>query len=194
MRFQSREYTCGPVCLQNALRAIGVRVGEKRLAAMCGCCAEGTDEANLVGAIEALGLTPAVISTSNVGEARRQLRDALLGGAPVLLCVDEWNHWITVIGVLGAAGDWRAVVIDSSRVTYNRAENGVHVVRASRLLRRWRAGRRTAGGEPVFYGIAVARPLVATGRQPAQSTQLQQTCPAASASAAASWAPFSAWK
>jgi ABC-type bacteriocin/lantibiotic exporter with double-glycine peptidase domain len=163
VKFQSRDETCGPAALQNACRALGLRIGQERVARLCGTSCDGTDEAGILTGIDALGLGREELRSRDVREARAWLHEQLRAGRPVLLCVDEWQHWVALVGLLGGNSGWRTVLVDSAVNAYNRAENGVHLVDARRLIRRWRASRRTAGHEPPFYAVAL-RPRPAAGR------------------------------
>ena len=164
MRYQSKPYLCGPASIQNALRALGVRVGQERIAQLCQTSPDGTDESDLRRGLELLWCAYDELCTSDTVVARAWLTERLAFGRPVILCVDSWQHWIAVIGLLGARSEWRAVIADSAVEPYNRDENGVHVVPRERLMRRWQAGRRTAGRAGSLYAVAIlAGPAVVPG-------------------------------
>lgn len=70
----------------------------------------------------------------------------------MILCADNWTHWVCCCGLLGAE---RVVLIDSNRSKRNKGENGVHVLPHTALMRRWWNARRWADGERRLYAICV---------------------------------------
>ena len=151
MKYQNRDWWCGPTAIQNALRALGRRVGQESIAALCGTTEEGSDESDLLRGLGRMEIPCTVFEDSDPKVARYWLDKKLNQGYPVLLCVDHWDHWVCVIG---AAGD-RYILIDSERTPNNLRENGVHVLVPKTVLRRWRAGRKVCGGGERFYAIAL---------------------------------------
>lgn len=110
MHYQSRKSSCGPSSLANALEAIGVVRTEQELAELSRQTTDGTSSANLRKAVESIGL-----ETVNVAEQRRQVAGWALGhfvrsGSPAMLVVDNDEHWVAVVGMLGR----RFIVVDGA--------------------------------------------------------------------------------
>lgn len=146
MRYQSTNYSCGPVAIANALRVFGKKIPERKIVKLSGATKDGADEEQLITGIEALGYQATVIS----GDKPPALLDpTLAAGQPIVMSVMNGKHWVTVVGKVGD----RYVLVDSTRTKENMKENGVHLISRRELLRRWRCP-----SEPTkYYGIAIAR-------------------------------------
>lgn len=128
--YQSNRASCGPASLHNALEALGVHRTEEELIKLCGQTANGTSAR---GIIQACGKIGEGISAKAF--KRRDGDEAAIGlwyfvserGRPAILCVDQFEHWVAVVGVVGS----RFVILDS-------AETGlVFYYTAPDLLKRW---------------------------------------------------------
>lgn len=135
MRYQECSWSCGAAAFVNACRALGRRVSERRARSLCGTTEQGTDEAELIAAARELGLTATEFKGSDKGAAWAYVRAQLLEGHPSLLCVDQWQHWITAIGIIGD----KVILIDSANTVKNTAENGVWTMNRNELGKRWRS-------------------------------------------------------
>lgn len=151
MRYQNKDWWCGPAAIQNALRALGRRVSQESVAALCGTTEDGTDEADMLAALDRMDLVYSQFLESERQVAGYWLTQRIARGMPVLICVDAWSHWVCVVGM---SGD-RLILVDSERTKENTRENGCHILTMKTVLRRWRAGRKVAGGEGRFYGISI---------------------------------------
>jgi hypothetical protein len=107
---QPNKWQCGPFALKHALIMLGRIVSEQELSRKAGThwCA-GTNEIQLARAARAYNCSLKVIRRTNALHAKRELLRELKRRHPVLLCVDGWSHWITVVG----AERNRFVTIDS---------------------------------------------------------------------------------
>lgn len=107
---QPNKWQCGPFALKYALIMLGKIVDEKSTSRIAGThWWSGTDEIKLARAAKAYGCGMTVIRRTSSLRAKRELLLALKKGYPCLLCVDGWNHWITVVG----AEKGKFVIIDS---------------------------------------------------------------------------------
>jgi hypothetical protein len=133
----------------NALRAHGVKVSEKRIMAHTSTTrAEGTSEHGVLNGIERLNFWWDEIKVDDQEEAWTALTESISEGNPVILCVDNANHWITAIGQIGDS----IVVFDSDSLDEaNRKEHGTHVWTAEQLFKRWKLVNDN------FYGISVKK-------------------------------------
>lgn len=147
MHFQTNGYSCGPAAVQNALLVHHRRVSQRSLRALCETNeVEGTDEQGVLRALLAYGYAPDEWSGDVARDAERWLLASLIAGRPVVLCVDRWEHWVTLIGAVGR----QVVLYDPAR-----GVERLRVLRWSDLRKRWEAARRDRGRSPRFYGVGV---------------------------------------
>lgn len=149
MRYQQRAWSCGPAALVNAARAIGVRISEGRARKLAGTTEDGTDETELIQAVRAVGLTATPHHSKDQPAAWAFVRSNVLEGRPCLICIDQWTHWVTVVGIVGD----RVLVADPANTVKNKGENGILSLSRTDLDRRWRCPNEQ---EP-FYAIAVGK-------------------------------------
>ena len=108
---QPNDYVCGPFALKHALVTLGRLVDEDKIATIAKThWWSGTDEIKLARAARAFDCDLPILRTRDSRRARRMLLDHLRRRIPVLLCVDDWSHWITAVRYEGS----RFVVIDSN--------------------------------------------------------------------------------
>lgn len=125
---QPNKWQCGPFALKHALIMLGRIVNEKDISRIAGThWWAGTDEIKLARAAKAYKCELKLIRRKNALRAKRELLLSLKRGYPALLCVDSWNHWITVVG----AERGKFVFIDS------REEPVVCIDTWQGLKRRW---------------------------------------------------------
>ncbi|MBI4535850.1 MAG: hypothetical protein HY708_06195 [Ignavibacteriae bacterium] len=97
---QPNKWQCGPFALKHALIMLGKFVDEKQVSRLAGThWWAGTDEIKLARAARAYDCEMKVIRRKNALRAKRELLATLKRGYPAVLCVDDWGHWITVVGV-----------------------------------------------------------------------------------------------
>jgi hypothetical protein len=107
---QPNLWQCGPFALKHALIALGILAEERTLTKVARTRSlHGTDDAQLSRAARAFGCDLMMIRRHEPEAARRELVRYLRRGIPVLLCVFEWSHWVTV--VKAEAG--RFILLDS---------------------------------------------------------------------------------
>lgn len=108
---QPNDYVCGPFALKHALVTLGRLVDEDKIATIAKThWWSGTDEIKLARAARAFDCDLPILRTRDSRRARRMLLDHLRRRIPVLLCVDDWSHWIMAVRYEGS----RFVVIDSN--------------------------------------------------------------------------------
>lgn len=96
---QPNKWQCGPFALKHALIMLGRIVNEKDVSRIAGThWWAGTDEIKLARAAKTYDCELRMIRRKNALRAKRELLLALKRGHPSILCVDNWNHWITVVG------------------------------------------------------------------------------------------------
>jgi ABC-type bacteriocin/lantibiotic exporter with double-glycine peptidase domain len=149
VRYQQRAWSCGPAALVNAARSIGVRISEGRARKLAGTTEDGTDEDELIQAARGIGLTATPHHSKDQAAAWAFIRSNVLGGHPCLICIDQWTHWVTVVGIIGD----RILLADPANTKKNAGENGLHSLSRTDLYKRWRCPNEL---EP-FYAIAVGK-------------------------------------
>lgn len=124
-------------------------MSESRVRRLAESGPDGTDEAHLIRAVREMGLKATPHGGSGGPAAWAFVRSNVSEGRPCLLCIDQWRHWVAVVGSLGG----RVILADSARSIRNQAENGVHVLSRPGLIRRWRCRNE----RDAFYAIAVSK-------------------------------------
>jgi hypothetical protein len=95
---QPNPWQCGPYALKHALLTLGVNAPIPRLSKLAGThWRSGTDEHGLARAARAFKCRFPTIRRHDPDKARQELVRYLRKGIPVLLCVHEWAHWVTVV-------------------------------------------------------------------------------------------------
>jgi len=96
---QPNKWQCGPFALKHALVMLGEIVDEKEISRVARThWLAGTDDEKLARAAQKYDCDMMLTRRTNPLHARRELLLSLKRGYPVLLCVDRWSHWITVVG------------------------------------------------------------------------------------------------
>jgi hypothetical protein len=152
---QPNEWTCGPFALKHALLALGRMVDVTQIAQTAKThWWSGTDEIQLARAAREFECDLLLERRSDSEEARKLLVKFLHERTPVLLCVDEWTHWITV---LRAEGN-RFVVVDSN-------SDPLLCVRTWPQLRKWWSYKDVDYSKtdpPVLYDLMAVVPRFRT--------------------------------
>lgn len=140
MRAQRKGYWCGIASIANALEVLGIKRTQREIARLCHVTPEaGTNETEMKRALLANGVAPDEWHATEVIDSIAWLGQHLAERGPVVICVDDDEHWCTVIGQ--CAG--RFVVFDPSRNT------GVEVHTPTSLAKRW------VNSDGVYYGIGI---------------------------------------
>jgi hypothetical protein len=95
---QPNPWQCGPFALKHALLTLGVNADVARLTRLAGShWRSGTDEVQLARAARHYGCRFPTVRRHDPDRARVEMNRHLRRGIPVLLCVQEWAHWVTVV-------------------------------------------------------------------------------------------------
>lgn len=133
---QDSAANCGPASVSNALQALGIIRTQAECETLCKTNAtDGTTGKNIAKGLKALGCHGHPIREKRADVALAFLMSALGKGRPVILCVDDWEHWVAAVGLLGQ----RVLVCDP-------ADNElVTSYEPEALMKRWAA--------PAYYGV-----------------------------------------
>lgn len=99
---QPNAWTCGPAALRHALLFHGVRASTRRLARLAGITRTFAEDTTpgLVRACREASRGKCWMVPKGPYETAGLLKLALLNlhteGAPVLVCLDSWEHWVCV--------------------------------------------------------------------------------------------------
>lgn len=146
MRLQEFKPGCGAGSIANALLAMGEHQFQEVIWNVAGGTADGLAPGRLLSGLDTLGYLGRELGFRAPTPALRALRRLLGKGTPVILCVDDWEHWVTAIGVLGE----RFLVADPADAEI------VLSLSPDELTRRWFRNSKRAVRQP-FYGIAVEK-------------------------------------
>ncbi|MEZ4401441.1 MAG: hypothetical protein R3B06_15555 [Kofleriaceae bacterium] len=95
---QPNDFTCGPYALKHALTVLGIVADPKHLTRIAKTSWwSGTDEIRLARAARAYGCDMPLVRHHDPASAKQALIANLKAGRPALLCVDNWEHWITIV-------------------------------------------------------------------------------------------------
>lgn len=149
MRYQTDDRSCGPASIVNGSRVLGLRISERSARSACGTTSDGTDDCQMVIGIRSLGMTATAHHSADVAAAWAFVRSNAMEGRPSLICIDQWRHWVALIGTIGNL----VIVADPIDTKSNRLENGILTLSRPGLVRRWRCRNEQ---EP-FYAIAMGK-------------------------------------
>jgi ABC-type bacteriocin/lantibiotic exporter with double-glycine peptidase domain len=133
---------CGVAAVCNALEALGDPQPQATVWKLAGASGTyGTQPRGVIGALRKLGHRTIVLQQEDPGQALVVLRGYLMHGLPVILLVQDSEHWVTAVGTLGD----KVVIVDS-------ADGGMtRCLDSDATIQRW----RQLGCKKSFYGVAV---------------------------------------
>jgi len=148
LQLQLNNYFCGPASIKAALHSIGLKSNQHTIAAQADTTKEGTDVNGMLTALSYYPVHTWEIDTNKWREAWGQVEINTANGYPTIICVDNYYHWVTVIGKFGD----KFLIFDPQRhdktsgITFNNWRN---------LHWYWRAGKTTRNHEGAYYGITI---------------------------------------
>jgi hypothetical protein len=148
---QNNRWQCGPFALKHALAIVGHFVDEDSITRAARTTKEGTDEKMLRRAAERFDCRLIEVRRFTEASAFKALKAALVAGKPCMICINQWGHWVTIVGF--DAKSERFVVIDSEK------DPVVRIPAWSELKRRWVFNEYDRDGKlKQFYDLYVLRP------------------------------------
>jgi hypothetical protein len=148
---QSNRWQCGPFALKHALAIVGRFVDEGSLTKAARTTKEGTDEKMLRRAAERFDCRLLEVRRFTEPAAFKALTSALALGRACMICINQWGHWVTIVGF--DAKSERFVVIDSEKNPV------VRIPAWSELKRRWVYNEYDRDGKlKQYYDLYVLRP------------------------------------
>lgn len=139
MKIQRRSWDCGPICIINALKAIGVNVTEKQVHAYSGTTKkDGTNQFGILSALAGLNVPAKEYFLDPEEENNRIfndfLQENLMAGHPIIIDFYNGAHWVALVGTIGD----RVIVWDSDFSKKNKKENGSYALTEEQLFKRWK--------------------------------------------------------
>lgn len=151
MERQQRGFSCGPAAARAALYVLGHTVTEAALRRWAKTTTYGTDESGMLRAIAHYGHKGREYQADSSKRSWGWLKQTLGRGRPVLLCVDQWDHWVTAVGRLGH----QVLIFDPLPSEGRRKKySGLEVYSEQEFISRW-AYEDEESGKRTFYGISV---------------------------------------
>ncbi len=148
---QNNRWQCGPFALKHALAIVGHFVDESSITRAAKTTKDGTDEKMLRRAAERFDSRLIEIRRFTEAAAFKALKAALTKGSPCMICINQWGHWVTIVGF--DVKSERFVVIDSEK------DPVVRIPAWSELKRRWVFNEYDREGKlKQFYDLYVLKP------------------------------------
>ena len=151
---QPNSWLCGPYALKHALLLVGVRADEATIARLAGTDPSGTDEAELMRAARHFDCELQSVRWRDPDTARHDLTLHLGRGTPVLLCIEQWDHWV----VAAHEHDGTFAIVDSRAA-------GIFRILPWEYLRDLLAFRERRAGSAI-YDLHPLVPRRDSGRRP----------------------------
>lgn len=149
---QPNTWQCGPFALKHALAIVGRFVDEKTLSKAARTTRGGTDEKMLRRAAKRFNVKLIEIRRFNEETAYRSLTKYLEMGLPCMICINQWAHWVTIVGY--NARSKRFVVLDSEK------DPVVRLPSWTELKRRWVYNEHLKDGtHKQYYDLYPVKPL-----------------------------------
>ena len=125
---QPNLWQCGPFALKHALIVLGIFSDERTITRLAHSRSKnGTNEDQIRRAAHHYDCDVPMVRRHDPEVARKELTDFLRRGIPALLCIDNWDHWITVV----KAEEGRFILLDS------REKAVLTILTWGELRRRW---------------------------------------------------------
>lgn len=125
---QPNLWQCGPFALKHALIVLGIFAEESTITRIAGTRSRhGTDDIQLRRAARHFDCDLPLVRRHDPEAARAALVKYLRLGIPALLCIHDWNHWVTVV----KSENGRFILLDS------REKAVLTIVTAGELKKQW---------------------------------------------------------
>lgn len=93
---QTNNWSCGPMSLRHCLIWFGIDVDHRKIADVACATRAGAGDINLQTAAHRLGLEWHQNTLLTARAAKSVIDNNLKKGRALILCVDGWDHWISV--------------------------------------------------------------------------------------------------
>ncbi len=147
MEPQALSWWCGVASAQAALECLGIARTQEALAELCHITRrDGTDEVELQRLLLACGVHVDPWNDRRRAASMEWLTIQLQERGPAILCVDNYQHWVTAYGILRG----------TTFHVYDPAGPGTRYIYSYReLADRWRVANGRGG--PKYYAVGVSK-------------------------------------
>jgi len=148
---QTKAYSCGAACLRNALFILGNKKKERAVRHSARTDHRGTSEESLKQTAEKFGYSFeefVCFEKEKGGAAHKWVISELMRFRPVLLCVDDFSHWVLAIGIMD-----RKIAIADPAIHDQRQPFGLYT--RGGLLKRWWIEDPDKVERSQFYGLSL---------------------------------------
>lgn len=154
MRFQEQDNSCGAACVKNLMLAMGVDIKtEQEVRKKAGTNRKGTTQGGIKRALKAYGHNSESFQFRLHRSALRHLEVLLRAGRPVVLCVDDWHHWVVVLARFRPTfdGPKTYLVVDPGWDADKASKEGpCQILSEEELKSRWQHGKFGFHGVGIF--------------------------------------------
>lgn len=151
MRYQEREYSCGPASVRAVLHLHGIEATEACLRKLCKTTKDGTTETGISSGMSYFGFKTKDFTYKTQSRAWKEITTQLNSGMPVIICTDRWKHWCCVIGVIGEG----VLLYDPTEMFDRKTDfSSVHFYSKKKFFSRW--GYRH-GKDKLYYGLVFSK-------------------------------------
>lgn len=148
---QLNLWQCGPFALKHALITLGIFAEEGTITRIAATKSRyGTDDVQLRRAAKHFGCTLPMVRRHDAEAARKELSNYLRRGIPTLLCINDWNHWVTAV----KSEDGRFILLDS------REKAVLTIVSWGELRKRWLHNERDQYDRHHYESIYDLHPVI----------------------------------
>jgi len=148
---QPNLWQCGPFALKHALIALGIFADESTITGVAASRSKyGTDDIQLRRAAKHFNCNLPMVRRHEPEAAKVELVKYLRQGIPSLLCIDDWNHWVTVV----KSENGRFILLDS------RDKAVLTIVTWGKLKKRWVHAERDQFDRSHWESIYDIHPVV----------------------------------
>lgn len=135
MKLQKDSYSCGVYAVMNAAKCLGVNLSRRDITKFSKTTREkGTSEKGILKALEKNNLIGEEFVFGWKTNAIKFVNEIIGSGNPIILSVDNDNHWCTLIGTIGD----KYILSDSENSKANKEQNGIYLLSENDLLNRWK--------------------------------------------------------
>jgi ABC-type bacteriocin/lantibiotic exporter with double-glycine peptidase domain len=148
MKLQNDSFSCGIYAIINAAKCFDIHLTKKDVVKYSNTTRKnGTSEKGIIRALKNNNFNADDFKFFYKTCALKKINEELENSNPVIISVDNDNHWCVLVGTLGK----KYIVFDSDGAKYNKLESGIQLVTVSDLVERW------ANRNKEFYCIIVSK-------------------------------------
>jgi ABC-type bacteriocin/lantibiotic exporter with double-glycine peptidase domain len=131
---------------------LGRKVREATIRRVANTTTKGTDESGIIKSVYHYGYKTTQINSHSKKEAWAKIKYQIGKGRPIILCVNDWNHWVTVVGMFGN----KVIMFDPYKEPgKQKSYSGLKAMNEKDVLDMWAYESEEDNIPLTFYGIIV---------------------------------------